>query len=740
MLSFDSFPEQLQQHQWVPMVQRLVEASDTSSGLLADLLEPMPNVGHYRLIALIGHGGMARVFAAWDERTNHPVAIKLFEPKHEEVWSLIQRFQNEAKAIGRMEHPHIVSLLDRGNKKGRVYFVMNLIVGSSLSELYAYWKRGLQGEVDSRARPSTSRLSGSAVQSDSAYVNISLSSSATQTGSLAFRDSNGAMLESVEARSEVSSCTSVAPSMIPQLIRDVEPFSEEHFAIVINIGRDVCDALRYSHEKGVLHRDIKPSNLLLDEDGKSWVMDFGLASLNWRSGGAVEERLTRHGDLLGTIAYMSVGAVEGEYSEQSDLYSLGATLYELTTLRPIWQGCSEGDILKQLFDRSPPPIDHLHGSQVPVDLSRLIDCLLNSETSLAKPTAEKMHCAFESLALGELIELPSGPYGIKLRTRHLMNRWFKPKELFARMAIWLVVVLAFATVMGYKLYSEHRVLATEAASIQGLLQRRVDQTVYSVQLLKQFAETVEEFQPDNFASFAGPVLENNPEVISVGFAESLDSRDRDKLRFLSIPPVSLDIGGPRVVVTHIETQEDHKLRFSPGFDFMKDDECRELIKETSFTGNLAVAGPVTLTEGGGAKSAFIMAQRVDQLDKPSSFIFVLVRIDHILKSLELSESDGQLLVRIRPDKVVQRDSIYEGDQTGVAFSIPASGGKPDFEYDLFVKGTRWKLSMFLANPWQQSNASLLLSTLVFAIVLPLPILLFKRSLLWFGRRAGSYRP
>ena len=351
------------------MVQRLVDASSGSSDVLNELLEPMPCVAHYRLIALIGRGGMARVFAAWDCQSNQPVAIKLFEPKHEEVWSLIQRFQNEANAMGKMKHPHIVSLLDRGNKKGRVYFVMNLVTGVSLAELYHFWRRDLFCEDTNEERPSQSLRETSG--SDSTFFSISLSSSASQSDAMISRDSRSTLLKPVANHRIGRRRAEIAPSMIPQLFREVEPFGDEHFSIVGSIGREVCDALRYSHEKGVLHRDIKPSNLLLDEGGKSWVMDFGLASVNWTNESSADERLTRHGDLLGTIAYMSVGAVEGEYSEQSDLYSLGATLFELATLRPIWYGFHEGDILKQLFDRSLPPLEHLHQSPVPSDLAKV---------------------------------------------------------------------------------------------------------------------------------------------------------------------------------------------------------------------------------------------------------------------------------------------------------------------------------------------------------------------------------
>ena len=354
------------------------------------------------------------------------------------------------------------------------------------------------------------------------------------------------------------------------------------------------------------------------------------------------------------------------------------------------------------------------------------------------PTAEQMHAGFTALTRGEPVELPNGTHGFRFRTRQMLRRWNKPTEWLARIAIWLVLVLAFASVMGFKLYSEHQVLATKASSFHGSLQRRMDQAIYSVQLLEQFAENVDEFPPDDFAAFAKPVLENNLEVVSVGFARSVEPSAT------TIDAAALNLTGHSdVVVTHLESQEDQEIRLEPGSNLMDDPLYREAIKKAGFTGDFSVAGPIMLSERGTLRAAFVLAQRVDRADKPVSFIFAFIRIDRMLKTLELAKSGKSLLVRVWEDKVLHAKSMYEGDQHGVPFKIPATGASSDFEYELQVRDTRWKLSMFLANPWSQSNASLLLSTFVFAVVLPLPVVLMKRGLNWFAgrsRRAGSHRP
>ena len=86
------------------------------------------------------------------------------------------------------------------------------------------------------------------------------------------------------------------------------------------------------HSNGVIHRDIKPANLLLDLDHHVWITDFGLARLE------TEASATLSGDLVGTLRYMSPEQASGHHTlldHRTDIYSLGATLYELLTLHPL---------------------------------------------------------------------------------------------------------------------------------------------------------------------------------------------------------------------------------------------------------------------------------------------------------------------------------------------------------------------------------------------------------------------
>src|SRR5262249_39242185 len=141
----------------------------------------------------------------------------------------------------------------------------------------------------------------------------------------------------------------------------------------------------YAHAMGVVHRDIKPANLLLDAGGNAWVTDFGLARLGEGPG------LTVSGDLLGTLRYMSPEqalARHGLVDHRTDVYSLGATLYELLTLRPAVGGASKQGIRHRLAFEEPV---------APRKLDRSVPAELETVTlkALAKNPGERYATAQE---------------------------------------------------------------------------------------------------------------------------------------------------------------------------------------------------------------------------------------------------------------------------------------------------------------------------------------------------------
>ena len=133
-----------------------------------------------------------------------------------------------------------------------------------------------------------------------------------------------------------------------------------YFDRVAGLGRQAALALEHAHQAGIVHRDVKPGNLLLDLRGQLWVTDFGLAQVTGDAG------LTITGELLGTLRYASpeqVLARRGIVDHRSDVYSLGATLYELLTLRPPFEGRDRNALIRQIAEDDPAP---------PCDLDRAV--------------------------------------------------------------------------------------------------------------------------------------------------------------------------------------------------------------------------------------------------------------------------------------------------------------------------------------------------------------------------------
>ncbi|MEM9412569.1 MAG: DUF4178 domain-containing protein, partial [Planctomycetota bacterium] len=132
-----------------------------------------------------------------------------------------------------------------------------------------------------------------------------------------------------------------------------------NWARIAEVGSQVASALAFAHQHGVLHRDIKPGNLIVDQDFKTWVTDFGLAKLE-----RVESNLTKTGNAVGTLRYMAPEQLENVVDHRTDIYSLGLTLYELTH--------HESRSNAKLFARHPLPPPSQFKPSIPKGLEKAI--------------------------------------------------------------------------------------------------------------------------------------------------------------------------------------------------------------------------------------------------------------------------------------------------------------------------------------------------------------------------------
>ncbi len=315
---------------------------------LAPSPEPTASpLGDFQIIREIGRGGMGIVYEAIQLSLGRRVALKVLpfaaalDSKH------LQRFKTEAYAAAQLHHTNIVPVYAVGCERGMHFYAMQLIEGRSIAEVIAELR-------------SESRASGPAPE-----------------------DINTIVGNTVAQHQEPTFDAALPGRSSPRSTR-----TRDSFRSAARITAEIADALEYAHDSGVIHRDIKPANLLLDARGAVWVADFGLALV------ATDAGLTQTGDVLGTLRYMSPEQAAGRrepVDHRTDVYSLGATLYELLTLQPIFPGQDRPALLQQILHEDPRPLRKLDLA-IPVELETIV------LKSLAKSPAERYSTAGEMAA------------------------------------------------------------------------------------------------------------------------------------------------------------------------------------------------------------------------------------------------------------------------------------------------------------------------------------------------------
>ncbi len=383
--------------QVLPALQMLrVPAADSGEGI-----QPQGTLGDFCIHREIGRGGMGVVYEAEQISLGRRVALKVLPFAAALDSKQLQRFKNEAHAAAHLQHQNIVPVYAVGCERGVHFYAMQFVEGQTLAALIRDLRQieGRNGEAGTPAYPAEPRPLRSGEAESLEKENQArqqprppedLASelvSGRWAGAMLSPGHPCADLSSSEAEARRKHATPCAtgpflpsppPDQTPQAVTVTPPvgaLSTEHstsrpafFRTVANLGIQAAEALEHAHSLGVIHRDIKPGNLMVDARGNLWITDFGLAHCQ----GAVE--LTMSGDLLGTLRYMSPEQALAQrvlVDQRTDIYSLGATLYELLTLEPAFPGRDRAELLRQIAFDDPKPLRRV-SKAIPAELETIV--------------------------------------------------------------------------------------------------------------------------------------------------------------------------------------------------------------------------------------------------------------------------------------------------------------------------------------------------------------------------------
>ena len=347
----EAYPEMKEQLQLIyPMICAMANWSNDDAGKNRSDSGGLHHLqlGDFEILRQIGRGGMGVVYEALQISIHRKVALKVLPLASLVDPRALQRFKNEVAAIATLEHPHIVSVFSVGEERGIHFFAMQLIQGQSLAAVIS--------ELKSRTAQDQ-RLSGDAILQAVSNIQNLESIPSPQN------------LEAPNSSELTDFPETAAETVVAGGSHTVSPEADQtYFQNIVALTLQTADALQHAHDHGIVHRDIKPGNLLLDGQGNLFVTDFGLARIETGAG------VTMTGDLLGTLRYMSPEQVAGNRTlidHRTDIYSLGATLYELLTLQPMWSGNDRAQFIRQISLEEPAPPRSLNSS-IPVDLETVV--------------------------------------------------------------------------------------------------------------------------------------------------------------------------------------------------------------------------------------------------------------------------------------------------------------------------------------------------------------------------------
>lgn len=347
------------------------------------IFEEPARIGPYRIVELVGRGGMGAVFLAQHAASGERVALKrVLAARGCDIGGM----RREIDALRRLQHPGVVRISDQGVEDGVPWYAMDLLEGETLEmNNYRRWETTRQPCSDMEA----TRKGGGNTELTASHV----------------RPSEPPLDERREAIPDAPRTDRPSPGVAAC---GALPF-------VLAVVRRLCSTLAFVHGEGVVHRDLKSSNVMLCDGDKPILLDFGLA---WRFAGAAGREVL--GDVVlgtvGTAGYMAPEQIRGEMVDaRADLYSLGCIFYELLTGRLPFGGRSGAEIrLQHLSAPALPPSLLVEG------ISPLLDDLVLR--LLAKRAEDRFGHASEVAEVLSLLGADGDVWGDRSRAQSYVYR------------------------------------------------------------------------------------------------------------------------------------------------------------------------------------------------------------------------------------------------------------------------------------------------------------------------------
>jgi tetratricopeptide (TPR) repeat protein len=402
-------------------------AEDNSAASAIAVLEARPAIplGDYRIVREVGRGGMGVVYEAEQLSLARRVALKVLPFAATLDAKQLQRFKNEAQAAAHLHHTNIVPVFAVGCERGVHYYAMQFIEGQTVAAIIGDLRQGsgLDAEESEKAAGASAPVAKELLSGRWAPADPQRTGPYTPGG---------------EADVPAAADTDTRPAAA--LSTEQGTKNPAFFGTVAHLGVQAAEALEHAHQLGVVHRDIKPANLLLDTRGNLWITDFGLAHCQSQAG------LTMSGDLVGTLRYMSPEQALAQrvlVDHRTDVYSLGATLYELLTLEPAFHGSDRQELLRQIAFEEPRPPRRLNKT-IPADLETIVLKALEKNPADRYATAQELADDLEHYLKEEPIRARRPT--IIQRVRKLARRHRPVVRTAAAALILMAVVLAGSAV------------------------------------------------------------------------------------------------------------------------------------------------------------------------------------------------------------------------------------------------------------------------------------------------------